>query len=250
VTSNWTSASTTLRNTEPRPRPNACTESTRWSEVRCGKLKPDNWTTRTSDGPQHRPSSPTTSSGWREGTGTPKGQAGSWRTTSPRALPSHQGNRDPRLRAGHPECHLEAPHLPSLLSTRRRRRPNPGESHSAAAPGDRRRRRGVGSGGSLGQPKNPGSTAVPREMEGIRGTNMGAQGEPGQITGHRRLPRALPPTACTGSARSCGNSSLKGDSCHGAGPQAAITEAREYGVTKCRNAALRSAGMRKREVPR
>ena len=40
------------------------------------------------------------------------------------------------------------------------------------------------------------------------------------------------------------------DCSHGARPQAAVTEAREYGATKCRNAALRSAGMRKREVPR
>ena len=217
--------------------------------MRCGTPKPDNRTTQTSNGPQYRPSPQRPHLGGWETLAHRKAkpEAGE---QAPRALPSHPGNRDPCLRAGHPECHPEAPHLPGLLTTRRRRRPNLRASHSAAAPSDRRRQRGVGSGGSLGQPKNPGSTAVPCEMEGIRGTNRGARGEPGPSTGCRRLSRALPPMACTGSDRSRGNSSLKGGYCHCARPQDAVTEARECGATKCRNAALRSAGMRKCKVLR
>ena len=75
----------------------------------------------------------------------------------------------------------------------------------------------MGSGRSLGQSEDSGPTVLPREMERVRGTNMGAGGKPSRRTGHRPLPQALPATPCTSSARSGGNSCLKEGYCHGVG---------------------------------
>jgi len=75
----------------------------------------------------------------------------------------------------------------------------------------------MGSGRSLGQSEDSGPAALPREMERVRGTNMGAGGKPSRCTGRQRLPQALPTTPCTSSARSRGNSSLKEGYCHGVG---------------------------------
>jgi len=75
----------------------------------------------------------------------------------------------------------------------------------------------MGSGRSLGQSDDLGPALLPREMERVCGTNMGAGGKPSERTSRRRLPRVLPASPCTSSARSRGNSSLKEGYCHGVG---------------------------------